>query len=136
MQKIYISHSIHFYIFESIANLLQIARKFIFRDYHRRAVVVRMEAVKIVFLQICIEEKMNMILCIVYKAERRHRAGSDSQILFHTRGRSKRQLTLMQTLLKVVNIEVLLAIEHHKIVAVALFATSQWGSEYRPKKTN
>lgn len=71
-------------------------------------------------LQIGIKEQVYMVFGIVDKPEWRYRARLQAKILFHALRRGKRELSLIQTFLKVVNVEVALAIENNQIVTVTL----------------
>lgn len=79
-----------------------------------------MEAHLFGLLKLFINEDMHMVLRIVDQSEGCDRAGLHTQI-FHQAGlRSKAELALVQLMLYVMDVHVLVAVEQHQIVAVAL----------------
>ena len=68
---------------------------------------------------------MDVALLIIDQPEGRNRARTQTQPTRHTLLRCKRQLTLMQALLEVVDGQRLFAIEDHKVVAVALMIAEE-----------
>ncbi len=60
---------IHLNIFISIPDLLKIACKLLFRNNYCRMVVVGVETERFVVREVAVEEKMHMVLRIVYKPE-------------------------------------------------------------------
>ena len=61
-----------------------------------------------------------MTLLIVDKSKRRHRARLQAEVSLHTLWRGEAQLSLMQTVLKVVDSHILVAVEADEVVAIAL----------------
>ena len=88
-------------------------------------VVVGVETEQAVLLQVFVEEKVYVVLGVVYQTKRRYRARLQAKILLHALWRCKREFSLMQALLQVVNVEVALAVKHNKIVSVTLVVTEE-----------
>jgi hypothetical protein len=99
-----------------------------------------MEAQTLSHLKISIEEKLHTVTIlkqllrgytitrnpvtdkvhIIDKTERRHRTRKQPQTTLHSLLRSERELSLPETLLQCVDTQFLMAIEHNKIMPVAL----------------
>ena len=111
---------IEFYKLPTVAHRLEVAEELLARDYHRTAAVVGMERETIRFFEVFVEEEVYMALLVVNQPEWRHRAWLQTEVALHTLWRSEAQLTLMQTMLQVVNSHIAVAVEAHQIVAIAL----------------
>ena len=111
---------IEFYKLPRVAHRFEVAHKLLVRDNHRTSAVVGVEAQTWRIFEVVVEEEVSVILLIVDKAERRYRAGLQAQIALHTLRRCEAQLSLSQTLLKVVDSHILVAVETHEVMAIAL----------------
>ena len=62
---------------------------------------------------------MGVVLRIVNQSEWRYRTGAQAEVFLHAFLGCKRQFSLMESLFEVVDGDILVAVEHHKVVAVA-----------------
>ena len=113
-------HLIQLYKLVAVAHHLEVAHKLLARYDHRTSAVVGVEAEAFGLFEVLIEKEMYVILLIVDKTKRRYRAGLQTEIALHTLRRCEAQLSLMQTVLKVVDSHILVAVETHEVVAIAL----------------
>ena len=79
-----------------------------------------MEAQTWRIFEVVVEEEVSVILLVVDESKRRDRARLQAQIALHTLWRGEAQLSLMQTVLKVVDSHILVAVEADEVVAIAL----------------
>ena len=125
-------------VFVAVVYFLEIPLEVLEGDDHRASAVVGVEGerlpvglrVVLVVEQCRIEEEMDVMFCIVDKAEGRDAARLEPKILHHTLGRSKgelagRVLSLCQegslkTRLEVVDVVVVVAVEANEVVLIAL----------------
>ena len=103
-----------------VAYSFEVAQKLRLRDYHRATTVVGVETEAFGTLQVLVEEEVGVILLVVDKSEGRHRARLQAEVTLHTLWRGETQLTLVQTVLKVVDSHILVAVEAYQVVAIAL----------------
>ena len=129
-------------ILVSIPHTSQIAFEVLAADDHSATAVVGMERQSFGMPEVIIKEKMHMMVGIVDKSERRHTARFEPQILHHALRRSKREFAArrqsarhkrgLKPRLKVVDSEVMVAVETHEIVFVAfVIAEKQILAVYR-----
>ena len=111
---------IQLYKLPSVAHRLEVAHKLLIRDNYRTSAIVGVEAQTWCIFEVVVEEEVHVILLIVDKSKRRHRARLQAEIALHTLWRGETQLSLMQTVLKVVDSHILIAVEADEIVAIAL----------------
>ena len=124
---------VEFYKLITITHRLEVAQKLLARYNHRTSAVVGVEAEALGILKVLIEKEMHVVLLIVDKSEGRHRAWLQTQIALHTLWRGEAQLSLSQTLLKVVDSQILVAVEAYQVVAIALVVTEkEVFAVYRP----
>ena len=86
-------------------------------------------------LQRLVEKQVDVVVCIVYKAERRYAARFQSQIFHHSFRRGKRQFAarressaherLLETVLKVVYVKIVVTVEAYEVVAVAFVVAEE-----------
>ena len=86
---------IEFYKLITISHRLEVAHKLVVRDYYRTSAVVGVEAQTLGTLQVLIEKEVGVILLVVDKSKRRHRARLQAQIALHTLWRCEAQLSLV-----------------------------------------
>lgn len=121
---------IEFEILVFIAQSLQVVFEIRSADNYRTTAIVGMEREGIGFLQIFVKEEMNVMFLVVDQAERRNTPRLKAKVFHHAFGRSKRKLARrvlalghersLETLLEVMNVKVVIAMETHQIVLVAL----------------
>ena len=111
---------VEFYKLVAVAHRLEVAHKLIARYDHRTSAVVGVEAEAFGLFEVLIEKEMYVIILIVDKSKRRHRAWLQAEIALHTLWRGEAELSLVQTVLKVVDSHILVAVETHEVVAIAL----------------
>ena len=111
---------IEFYKLPRVAHRFEVAHKLLVRDNHRTSAVIWVEAEAWGTLQVLVEKEVHMVLRVVDKSEWRYRARLETEVARHTLCRGEAQLALMQTVLKVVNGHILVAIETDKVVTIAL----------------
>jgi hypothetical protein len=73
-----------------------------------------------IIAEMFINEKMNMIFSVVNQSERTDRSGFYAQVFHKTLVGSKGQLSLPETLLKIMYVELAQMLKDHKIMPVAL----------------
>ena len=111
---------IELYKLPRVAHRIEVAHKLLALYDHRATAVVGVETKALGTLQVLVEEEVHVVLLVVDKSKRRHRARLQAEVALHSLWRSEAQLTLMQTVLKVVNSHILVAIEAYQVVAIAL----------------
>ena len=113
-------HLIQLYKLVAVAHHLEVAHKLLARYDHRTSAVVGVEAEAFGLFEVLIEKEMYMILLVVDKTKRRYRAGLQTEIALHSLRRCEAELSLVQTVLKVVDRHILVAVEANEVVAIAL----------------
>ena len=111
---------IELYKLPRVAHRFEVTHKLIVRDDYRTSAIVGVEAQTFGLFEVLVEEEMHVILLVVDESEWRYRARLQTEIALHTLRRCEAQLTLVQTVLQVVNSHILVAIEAYQVVAVAL----------------
>ncbi len=132
-------HTLHLQIYKlpiqrqplvAVAHRGEVTQEIIVRDNHRGTTVVGMKTERWRLLDVLIQKEDDMVLRVVDKPKRTDTARFEPQIAQHTLGRSKREFARrglscrhkrgFQTLLEIVDSEVVIAVEANEVVLIAL----------------
>ena len=104
----------------AIPHSLQKLDKVLLANDDRPGVVVGMETQAGGFLEVLVDEKVDVVLRVVDEAEGGDAAGPQAEVFLHAGLRGEGELALVQTLLEVVDVHLVHALEDDEVVLVAL----------------
>ena len=118
------------YPFNAVADTLEVLLEGRTGDDHRAAAVVGVETEAVCLQEVLVQEENDMVLGVIDESEWTDAAWFQAQVAHHTLGTGKRQLAGgrlsrglqggFETLLKVVDSQVVVAMEADEVVPVAL----------------
>jgi hypothetical protein len=112
---------------------LQVGLKILLFDYHRSSAIVWVETEAWCFLQVFVQEKDDVVFCVVDKSERAYASRLKTEIAHHSLRRGKREFArcifstchkhFFEAVFKIVYSEVVIAMETDKVVLRAFMIT-------------
>ena len=115
-------------LFTSLIQLLKLIRiphslqkldKVLLANDNRPRVIVGMEAQAWGVQEVLVDEEVHFVVLVVDEAERGDAAGLQTEVFLHTGLRGEGELALVQTLLEVVDVYLVHALEDDEVVLVA-----------------
>jgi len=103
-----------------IPHCLQKLNKVLLANDNRPSVVIGMEAQSGCVLEVLVDEEVDVVLGVVDEAEGGDAAGLQAEVFLHAGLRGEGELALVQTLLEVVDVHLVHALEDDEVVLVAL----------------
>ena len=103
-----------------IPHRLQKLDKVLLANDNRPGVVIGMEAQARGVQEVFVDEEVYLVVLVVDEAERGDAAGLQAEVFLHSGLRGEGELALVQTLLQVVDVHLVHALEDDEVVLVAL----------------
>ena len=104
----------------AIPHSLQKLNKILLTNDNRPRVVIGVKTQSGRILEVLVYEEVDMVLRVVHKAEGGDAAGLQAEVFLHAGLRGEGELALVQTLLEVVDVHLVHALEDDEVVLVAL----------------